>query len=397
MPRDEWYDMIQQFQFSKTPSIYFGVSASGKLPSLTASLGMRALLITGKSSFAAAGLQNRLMEHLRDTLADVRIVSVSGEPSPEIIDGAVQRFSSDKIDVVAAIGGGSVIDAGKAIAAMLPTGGTVIDYLEGVGGRTHSGARLPFIAVPTTAGTGSEATKNAVISRVGPGGFKASLRHDNFTPDIAIVDPALTISCPPAITAACGMDALSQLLESFVSSKAAPLTDALAPAAIKGIFDHIVKATSDGGDIGARSAMAYGALISGMCLANAGLGVVHGLASPLGARVSIPHGVVCALLCAPAFKITINRLTAEKNTAPLLKLAQIGSLISGGNSGDIDGCCALLVEKLYALAGALGIPKLRAYGIGLSDVDSIAAKASNKNNPVALTKNEMREILAEAL
>ena len=187
------------------------------------------------------------------------------------------------IDVVLSTGGGSVIDAGKAVSAMLRVEGSVAEYLEDVGTRKHPGTKVPFVAVPTTAGTGCEATRNAVLSRVGPDGFKKSLRHDNFLPDAAVVDPVLTLSCPPDITAACGLDALTQLLESFVSTKASVLTDVLALSGLEHIGNSLVPAcTNSGQDIDMRANLSYAALMSGITLTSAGLGTVHGFASSIG-------------------------------------------------------------------------------------------------------------------
>ena len=228
--------------------------------------------------------------------------------SPGLIDSVVRESSDKKYDLVVAIGGGSVIDAGKAISAMMYKTDSLTDFLEVVGHKEHPGTKLPFIAVPTTSGTGSEATKNSVISEVGKEGFKRSLRHDNIVPDIALVDPELTLSCSPEITAASGMDCFTQLTEAYISDKSNQYTDALAIEGLRSVKASLVKSYIDGGDIEARTGMSFAALTSGICLANAGLGVVHGFASSVGGMYNIPHGLVCGTLMAVSNKINVREL-----------------------------------------------------------------------------------------
>ena len=231
------------------------------------------LVVTGAKSFRSSGRRQSLLNRLRTNSISFFECSLSGEPTVDRIDDLVDAFRGKGVGMVVAIGGGSVIDGGKAVSAMLPVQGSVMDFLEGVGTGTHSGEKVPFVAVPTTAGTGSEATKNAVIRGNGHPLFKKSLRHDNFVPDAAVIDPELMLSCPSDITAACGMDAFTQLLESYVSTKAAPMTDSLAFSGLRYLKEALVPvSTTEGADIHCRAAMAYGALISGITLANAGLG-----------------------------------------------------------------------------------------------------------------------------
>jgi alcohol dehydrogenase class IV len=296
-----------------------------------------------------------------------------------------------------AVGGGSAIDAGKAISAMLLEGGSVMDYLEGVGaGAKHSGTKVPFIAIPTTAGTGSEATKNAVLSRVGPGGFKKSLRHDNFVPDIALIDPELALPCPADITAACGMDALTQLLESYVSTGASPITDALALNGLEYVANNLVPASSSGaGDIEVRAGIAYASLLSGITLANAGLGVIHGFAAAIGGLFPAPHGVVCGTLLGEVTRANIEWLLKEKGAEDesLRKYAKAGAVLAGRETGDIAGDCDLLMETIDEWARILDLPLLGEYGVGISDIDGILEETSLKKNPAALGKEEMRIII----
>ena len=320
--------------------------------------------------------------------------SVSGEPSPELIDEIVSGLRAGNIDAVVAIGGGSVIDAGKAVSAMLKADGPVTEYLEDVGAKQHSGLKVPFIAVPTTAGTGSEATANAVLSKPGPEGFKKSLRHVNFTPDVAIVDPELMTGCPPGVTAACGMDAFTHLLESYVSTKASPLTDALAESGMAHVRENLVPACSTlAKDLDTRGAMAYAALVSGMTLANAGLGVVHGMASAIGGRYSIPHGVICGNLVGPATRATIKKLFSEGQQHPALeKYARAGYLLAGKHFNTIENGCDLLLHTIDTWTRNLELPPLANFGFSEANIDALVAESGNKNNPVKLNKRDIRQI-----
>ena len=388
------------FQFYRTPRVCFGAGVFATLADEAARFGKKALVVTGKSSLRASGALDRLLRSLDQRSLAHSLVETSGEPSPELIDQAVAAFREQSISVVLAVGGGSVVDAGKAISAMLPCAGSVRSYLELVGDQEHSGEKLPFIAVPTTAGTGSEATKNAVLSSVGLDGFKASLRHDNFVPDLAAIDPELALSCPAEITAACGMDAFCQLLESYVSTGASPLTDSLAVDGLRRAAGSLVAVCTTGaGDLEARASMAHASFVSGITLANAGLGVIHGFAAPIGGFFPIPHGVVCGSLLAPAVRITIEKLReGEPEHAPALeKFAAVGALVAGGASGDVTGGCDALVDWLYGLTEKLAIPRLSDYGVSASDCDRIIERSGSKNNPVPLDREEMRRILLERI
>jgi alcohol dehydrogenase class IV len=289
-----------------------------------------------------------------------------------------------------------VVDAGKAVSVMLGKTEPVEAYLEGIGTKIHDGSKVPFIAVPTTAGTGSETTKNAVLSQVGENGYKRSIRHNNFVPDIALVDPELCLNCPPDVTAASGMDAFTQLLESYVSTNASPFTDVLAYHGMTLIKDNLVQAaTTDAKDVEVRAAMSYAALLSGITLANAGLGVVHGLASSIGSYYNIPHGVVCGTLVGAATKMTIERLKDKEETgiSALEKYAQIGKLFSDNIKEDLDHYCEILVDKIEEWTQLLNIPKLNKYGLRESDLEKIVHVTGNKNNPVQLDHEDIKQII----
>ena len=382
--------------FVPPPRIIAGSGASRRLVSLLAPLGSRVLAVTGAQSFAGEAWDAFAADCAAASIT-LKHIAVAGEPSPENIDAAVDRFAGEDIRAVVAWGGGSALDAGKAIAAMLPVGGGVQRFLEGVGdGSTHPGTCLPIIALPTISGTGSEATKNAVLSRPGPGGFKKSLRHDNFVPRYAILDPLLMLSTPRAVTAACGMDALSQLLESFVSVKAFAMTDALAVEGLRLIGANLEHACGNASaNPAVRLNMAWGACWSGTCLANAGLGAVHGMAGPLGGRIAVPHGAACGALLAPVMEHSIRLLRADASShaAALRRVARAGELLSGVAARDVSHGVDLLLETLEHLTAVANIPRLGTYGLTPENAGEIAALSDNKNNPVALSAQDMKAIL----
>ena len=391
------------FVFSRTPELHFGAGKLAQLPALLARDARHrptVLLVTGSASFVGSAHYEKLTRALDAAGIAYFQQAVTGEPSPELVDETVVRYRNEAIDWVVAIGGGSAMDAGKAISAMLPQTGSVSAYLEGMESAKHDGRKTPYIAIPTSSGTGSEATKNAVLSRIGEHGFKASLRHDNFIPDVALIDPELMLSCPRNITAACGLDALTQLIEAYVSSKSSPLTDALALSGLAHFVAGFDRALADGDtDVEARGDLAYAAYLSGVTLANAGLGVVHGLAGPLGAYFPIPHGVACGTLLGEATRATIAALLAapEKNRPALEKYARVGTLLAGQESGSLRGDCGGLVATLDALIERCAMARLSFYGITRADLPRILDKANSKNSPATLSREQMAAVLEARL
>jgi len=386
--------MVEPFQFSRLPLIHFGAGKFSALISIINTYGNSVLLVSGQNSFLNSNNSKALFSSFENKNISCSHVIISGEPSVEDIDEAVAKYRNRKTDVVIAIGGGSVIDAGKAISAMMGKTESILGYLEGVGNLTHDGTKLPFIAVPTTSGTGSEATKNAVISRIGKEGFKRSLRHDNFVPDVAIVDPELTISCSPEITAASGMDCFTQLTEAYLSTKSNPFTDALSLEGIKSIKTSLKESYINGGNIEARTGMSFAALTSGICLANAGLGAVHGFASSIGGMYNIPHGLVCGTLMAVANEVNVRELRKSKtNTGALKKYAILGEIFSDkkGKTDDfyIDG----FIDNLKNLTNDLDLARLSIFGLKKTDIELICSKTEIKNNPVKLSSEDLIEIL----
>jgi alcohol dehydrogenase class IV len=390
--------MVRPFQFSRLPLIYFGTGKIKLLPGFIKRYGTTIILVTDQGSFDGSSFSARLFKLFREQNIRHHHVIIPGEPSPEMIDDAVASFANAEIDAVVSVGGGSVLDAGKAISAMIYKTDSVKEYLEGVGSKEHPGSKLPFIALPTTSGTGSEATKNAVISQIGKEGFKKSLRHENFVPDIAIVDPELTVSCPGSITAASGMDCFTQLTESYLSDKASEYTDALAWEGLKEIKSSLKQSFIKGDDLQARSGMSFAALTSGICLTNAGLGAVHGFASSVGGMFNIPHGVVCGTLMASTNAVMVKTLRKERsNTEALVKYSCLGRLFLEEENMPHDYYIDGFIDYLMKLTDELELPRLGKYGIKENDLEAICRITELKNNPVKLSTEDLAEILRSRL
>lgn len=393
---------VADFSFSRLPRIEFGAGALAKLPRLARTFGRRVLLVTGDSSMKGSSHWPSITSGLEAQGMSWLHLTIRGEPSPQAVDEAVRALSTESIEVVVGIGGGSALDAAKAIAGLLQPGNSVMDHLEGVGPELpYCGPATPFIAIPTTAGTGSEATKNAVLSVQGREGFKKSFRDEHLVAEYALVDPDLLATCPPAVIAANGMDAFTQLLESYVSSRSGPLTDSLAWGGMKAARDGLLAFYASSDDAAARARMAYAALVSGITLAQAGLGSVHGLAAPLGAFFPIPHGVACGTLVAAATRVNIERLRERDAAHPALeKYAQVGQLLAGRGQLERDEAHLVLVETLDAWTRTLQVPRLGHYGVSADDVPRIVANSrgsSMKTNPVTLDDSDIAEIVVARL
>lgn len=389
------------FSIARLPRIEFGSGQIALLPAITARYGKTALLVTGASSLQRSPVWPVIERGLRAAGITWHRESISGEPSPQTVDSCAQRYRERAIDVVIGIGGGSVLDAAKAIAGLLRIDKPVMDFLEGVGPELpYPGPSVPYIAVPTTAGTGSEATKNAVLSVAGENGFKKSFRDEQLVPAYAVVDPDLLATCPASLIAADGMDALTQLLESYVSIKAGPLTDALALSGLQAVRDSLLPWYEKRGDQNlARSGMAYAALLSGICLAQTGLGSVHGLASPLGAFFPVPHGVVCGTLVSAATRVNIDALlTRDADNPALDKYVRVAELFCQRTFPTQEQAWEELLSLLDDWTQRLDLPTLDRYGIRLDDFDRVVAHSrgsSMKTNPIVLTDEEIRSILQQ--
>ncbi len=419
----------QGFTIARLPRILFGAGKSRELAGVVREFGSRALIVVRGSSFTDSPDWARLRRELDSAGVDLAVETVSGEPSPAIVDAIVARHrasgptfpgsggGSAPLDVVVGIGGGSVLDTAKAVAGLLIPGNSVMDHLEGVGPQMpYRGPAVPFVAVPTTAGTGSEATKNAVLSVRGRGGFKKSFRDEALVAQVAILDPDLLGSCPPDAIAGNGMDALTQLLESYVSTRSNPFTDALALSGLACVRDGLStwfeEAAAGRGAAGrgsaaaaARERMAYAALCSGICLAQAGLGAVHGLASPLGAQFPIPHGVACGATLLAATRVNVAALESrDPESVALSRYAAaarlfVGDAGAGAGVGDHEARSSL-VRALESLTVRLAVPRLSTFGVTEAELPAIVADSrgsSMKTNPIALTDDEIASILRESL
>lgn len=382
------------FQFATATKIVFGAGMLAELPGLARALGHRVWLVLG----AGGRYGDRVRALLESAGAEVNEGRVAGEPTVEDIVGMVQAARAAGTELVVGVGGGSVIDAGKAIAALLANPGDPMDFLEVVGkGRPLGQPSLPFIAVPTTSGTGAEVTKNAVLG-AGHHRVKVSLRSDFMLPRVALVDPELTLSVPREVTAATGLDALTQVLEPYVSRNANPLTDALSREGLSRAARSLRRAFHDGGDLEARSDMSLVSLLGGMALANAKLGAVHGFAGPIGGMFDAPHGAICARLLPVVTQQNIEALLQRDAHNPALgRYAEIARIFTGE-----PGACPLDgVAWLRQLVEELGIPALRDYGVTSANVPEIVSKAqrasSMQGNPLALTVEELSAALSAAL
>ena len=390
--------MISSFSLKTPHQIIFGPGKLTELEHLISRFGSRPLLVLGNRSF----LETTQYHEVQRIFAKLRIkaetIHIRPEPSPFTIDETVAKFSCERIDLVIAIGGGSALDSGKAISAMLAEENEVSLFLEGVGNALPSGRKIPFIAVPTTSGTGSEATSNAVLSTVGCQGVKSSLRHDNYLPNIALVDPILTLSCPPKLTVACSMDCFTQLVEGYLSTKSSFVAEALALEGIGAVRRSLRVVCKDGKNLSARADLSYGALLSGIVLTNSGLGTVHGFASAIGGLYAIPHGVICGTLMASANAHTLNHLRLNCADHPALaKYTKLGRIFSDQQHKADAWYQDYFIEELQRLTVELDLPYLSEFGVTTADIQKIVDKTGNKYNPAQLTKEELAKILKDRI
>ena len=387
------------FELAAPTRIIFGAGCAREVGALAAGMGGCALVVTGKSTDRA----RTALEMLAAAGVRAATFAVAGEPTVETARTGVAAARAASCDVVIALGGGSTIDAGKAIAALVANGGDPLDYLEVVGrGQPLRRRSLPFIALPTTAGTGSEVTKNAVLGSH-EHGVKASLRSPLMLPSAALVDPDLLVGLPAEVLASSGLDALSQLIEPFVSARANPLTDGFAREGLRRSASALRRAYT-AARMGVavapadREALALASLLGGLSLANAGLGAVHGFAAPAGGLFAAPHGAVCAALLGPVMQINVAALRARAPEGPALaRYQEVAALVTGNPSATIEDGLAWVA----ALCRALDVPGLARHGMREADVAALVGKArvasSMKGNPIALTDAELTDIATRAL
>ena len=383
-----------RFEFATVTRIIFGSGTLKEAGAIAKEFGSRVLVVTGSNLNRAEGL----IEILRECGVSSVTFGVAGEPTIAAVEQGIEFAKRERCDVVIGFGGGSAIDAGKAIAAMLTNPGELLDYLEIIGrGKALPVAPAPFIAIPTTAGTGAEVTRNAVLASP-EHRIKVSLRSALMLPRVALVDPELTLDVPRNITAASGLDALTQLIEPYLSCRANPMTDTLCIEGIRRASRSLRRACDDGRYLAAREDMALASLWSGMALANAGLGAVHGFAGPIGGMFPAPHGAVCAALLPHVMAMNLRALRERQPDGEALrKFAEVARLLTGdANASADDG-----VRWLEVLVRELQIPPLSRYGTTPAHtaelVEKATAASSMKGNPLPLTAAELKEVLTTAL
>ena len=383
-----------RFEFATATRIVFGPGTLAEAGQLAGEWGRRVVVVTGRNPARA----QRLLEYLADAGLATEIVAIGQEPSIDDVARGVASARAFGAEAVIGCGGGSAIDAAKAVAGLLTNDGALFDYLEVVGqGRPLARAAAPWMAIPTTAGTGAEVTRNPVLAVLGRG-VKVSLRSPHLLARVALVDPELTLDLPPALTASTGFDALTQLLEACVCNRANPMTDAICAAGIPRAARALPVAGRDGHELAARTDLALASLWSGLALANAGLGAVHGFAAPIGGLFPAPHGAICAALLAPVMAANIRALRSRApQSSALVRYAEVARWLTGRNDASHEHG----VEWVRSLVATLGIPRLSAYGLVAAHVAEIVTRAqqasSMKANPIALTIDELMTVLAEAI
>lgn len=378
------------FQFATASKIIFGNNSVEKIPDLLSGLGKNILLVTGRKNDRARKLTERLPKGF-----NVTVFNIPSEPTTQLIDEGIELARKNECNVVVGFGGGSAIDSAKAIAALVPNKGELLDFLEVIGkGRPLTERPLPCIAVPTTSGTGAEVTKNSVIKSP-EHKVKVSLRSELMYPDVAVVDPVLAATMPPEVTASTGIDALTHLLETFVSNQSNPFIDMFCREGMHRIARSLVSAYENGDDLKAREDMAMASMLGGMALANVKLGAVHGFAGPMGGMFPMPHGVVCACLLPPVMEMNLKVLAENNEKDRLQKFDETAVILTGNSEAKAkDG-----VEWVENLINDLGIPKLSQYGLNEHEFETLTQKAkaasSMKGNPVVLSDEYLTRILTK--
>lgn len=386
--------MATAFEFATAQQIIFGAGKASAIASYAQQLGERALVISGRSNPRVEAL---VAQWQTQGWVAANLV-VSGEPSVGTVLEGTENARQASCDFIIAIGGGSVIDTGKAIAALLTNPGDPLDYLEVIGrGQPLQIPSAPLIAAPTTAGTGAEVTRNAVLS-VPSHQIKVSLRSPTMLPRLALIDPEMTYSMPPELTASTGLDALTQCIEPLVSNQANPISDGIAREGIRAAARSLLCAYQDGSNAEARNDMALASLCGGLALANAKLGAVHGFAGVLGGMFPIPHGVVCARLLPYVMASNVAAIAARASGSTYReRFDQVGQLLTGESTANAHDA----VEWIQTLCAALNVPPLSSFGISADDFDLVIAKSkqasSMKGNPIPLSDQELRQILTAAL
>ncbi len=390
------------FELVGVGRIVFGSGSVKRLGPIASGMGHMALVVTNAEPAGSGGATDAVTRELVEHGVNCAIFVQGREPTVDDVDAALETARQSRCDIVVGLGGGSAIDCAKAVAALMTNGGSALDYMEVVGkGLKVRRQSAPWIAVPTTSGTGAEVTRNAVIA-CPERNFKASIRGEHLLARAAVVDPKLGLGVPPAVTAWAGMDALCQLIESYTSTGASPITDALAAEGIRRAARSLERAVKKGSDLPARENMALAALLSGITLTNAGLGAVHGFAAPMGANFPAPHGAICAALLPGVMAANVCELRAADPRHPVLaRYAAVGRLLTNhprlGDRAAIDAGVRFVAD----LAAAIDIPPLSNFGVTTGRVAEMVALAkqasSMRYNPVALSDEALTRVLTEAI
>lgn len=382
-----------RFEFATAGRIIFGPDSIKELSELVLGWGHRVMLVTGRDPSRS----RKVLSLLTEAGLDVEVFRVSREPTVAMVADGLAKARSHRCEVVVGCGGGSALDAGKAIAALLTNGGVPLDYLEVVGkGHPIRKPSAPYVAIPTTAGTGTEVTRNAVLA-VPDQRVKVSMRSRWLLPRVALVDPMLTHSMPPKVTASTGLDALTQLIEPYVSRMANPLTDAVCREGLMRVGRSLRRAYTHGDDVQAREDMSLASLCGGLALANAKLGAVHGFAGVLGGMYDAPHGAICGRLLPIVVATNVRAMQARASDHPALqRYREVGAWVTGRADVQIEDTVQWLLET----CDMLHVPGLASYGVAKSDFPTIVEKvrrsSSMRGNPIELTEGELLEILKRA-
>lgn len=380
------------FSLTMPGKVLFGRGEFANAGRIASQFGKKFLVVTNPS-LQSGGVVQHLQQSLEEQGAALAVFTMSGEPTPDVVQAAASLALNEACDCVIGLGGGSAMDTAKAAAGIAANGGPVVDYLEGAGtGRVMTALPLPFLAIPTTSGTGAEVTKNAVICDTAAG-YKASFRSDSLLAKAVIVDPELTIGVPAKVTAWSGMDALTQLMESYISKKSQPVTDALALSGMKAVASGLARAYANGQDMEAREAMAYGSFLSGICLANSGLGADHGIAAAFGAVLGVPHGLACAVLLPHVMRINMPHVGPKaSNMAEALTGSSFITMEDNVNA--VTGFIQELAEKL-SIPHRLSLPGVDE--VKLERVSRAVSRSSMGGNPVELTSDDIMEIIKKTV
>jgi len=391
-----------RFEFATGPLAVFGEGAIGRLGELAARYGRRAWLVTGTGALERSGVVAAAIANLESAgVALAGRQKVAGEPDTAIVDAGAREARGAGSDVVVGLGGGSVLDTAKAVACLLGNGGEALDYLEVVGrGKPVTKPSAPFVAVPTTAGTGSEATRNAVLADAASG-TKASIRHESLLPRVALLDPALTHGLPPGITARSGLDAIVQLIEPYVSKRANPMVDALALEGLRRAAPALPRAYADGDDAEARADLLLAAYWSGIALAHCGLGVAHAFAGPLGGSFPVPHGLACAATIPFAMEANLHAARRAGDAETVRRYADVARAMGAAGEEADDEAADAGAERMRELCELLNVPKLSVFGVTREATADLVARArktsSMKANPADLSDEELAGVLEAAI